>query len=97
MRRVAVSRPDVALVDIRMPPTHTDEGLRAAEEIRASYPEVGVLVLSHHVESAYAMRLLEDHPERSGYLLKDRISDIAVLTDALQRLTEGDPSSTRRS
>ena len=90
LRRVAVSRPDVALVDIRMPPTHTDEGLRAAEEIRASYPEVGVLVLSHHVESAYAMRLLEEHPERSGYLLKDRISDIAVLTDALQRLTEGE-------
>jgi DNA-binding NarL/FixJ family response regulator len=90
LRRVAVSRPDVALVDIRMPPTHTDEGLRAAEEIRASYPEVGVLVLSHHVESAYAMRLLADHPERSGYLLKDRISDIAVLTDALQRLTEGE-------
>ena len=55
-----------------------------------SYPEVGVLVLSHHVESAYAMRLLEEHPERSGYLLKDRISDIAVLTDALQRLTEGE-------
>jgi DNA-binding NarL/FixJ family response regulator len=90
LRRVAVSRPDVALVDIRMPPTHTDEGLRAAEEIRASYPEVGVLVLSHHVESAYAMRLLQEHPERSGYLLKDRISDIAVLTDALQRLTEGE-------
>ncbi len=90
LRRVAVSRPDVALVDIRMPPTHTDEGLRAAEEIRSSYPEVGVLVLSHHVESAYAMRLLDEHPERSGYLLKDRISDIAVLTDALQRLTEGE-------
>ena len=90
LRLVAVSRPDVALVDIRMPPTHTDEGLRAAEEIRASYPEVGVLVLSHHVESAYAMRLLEEHPERSGYLLKDRVSDIAVLTDALQRLTEGE-------
>ena len=90
LRHVAVSRPDVALVDIRMPPTHTDEGLRAAEEIRATYPEVGVLVLSHHMESAYAMRLLADHPERSGYLLKDRISDIAVLTDALQRLTEGE-------
>ena len=90
LRRVAVSRPDVAIVDIRMPPTHTDEGLRAAEEIRATYPDIGVLVLSHHVESAYAMRLLQEHPERSGYLLKDRISDIAVFTDALHRLMDGE-------
>ena len=73
-----------------MPPTHTDEGLRAAEAIRARYPGVGVLVLSHHIESAYAMQLLQEHPERSGYLLKDRISDIAVLTDALYRLAEGE-------
>lgn len=90
LRQVDVTRPDVALVDIRMPPTHTDEGLRAAEMIRSMYPDVGVLVLSHHIESAYAMQLLNEHPERSGYLLKDRISDIAVLTDALTRLAEGE-------
>jgi DNA-binding NarL/FixJ family response regulator len=90
LRRVELSRPDVALVDIRMPPTHTDEGLVAAEEIRGSHPEVGVLVLSHYVESRYAMRLLEEHPERSGYLLKERVSDVAVLVDALQRIDEGE-------
>ena len=69
-RRVALTRPDVAIVDIRMPPTHTDEGLVAAQQIRRDHPAVGVLVLSHYVESRYAMRLLEEHPERSGYLLK---------------------------
>jgi DNA-binding NarL/FixJ family response regulator len=89
-RRVELTRPDVALVDIKMPPTHTDEGLVAAEEIRSSHPEVGVLVLSHYIESRYAMRLLEQHPERSGYLLKERVSDIAVLIDALQRIDEGE-------
>lgn len=90
LRRVAVLRPDVAIVDIRMPPSHTDEGLRAAEEIHRSWPTIGVLVLSHHVESAYALRLLQDSRERSGYLLKERVSDIAVLTDALVRITEGE-------
>ena len=90
MRRVALTRPDVAVVDIKMPPTHTDEGLVAAKEIRGSHPEVGVLVLSHHVESRYAMRLLEEHPERSGYLLKERVSDVAVFIDALQRIDEGE-------
>ena len=90
LRRVELTRPDVALVDIKMPPTHTDEGLVAAEEIRNSHPEVGVLVLSHYVESRYAMRLLEEHPERSGYLLKERVSDVAVLVDALQRINEGE-------
>jgi DNA-binding NarL/FixJ family response regulator len=89
-RRVELTRPDVAIVDIRMPPTHSDEGLVAAQEIRASHPKVGVLVLSHYVESRYAMRLLEEHPERSGYLLKERISDVAVLVDALQRIDEGE-------
>ena len=73
-----------------MPPTHTDEGLVAAQEIRSAHPEVGVLVLSHYVESRYAMRLLEEHPERSGYLLKERVSDVAVLVDALQRIDEGE-------
>ena len=90
IRRVELTRPDVAIVDIRMPPTHTDEGLVAAQEIRSSHPEVGVLVLSHYVESRYAMRLLEEHPERSGYLLKERVSDVAVLVDALHRIDEGE-------
>jgi DNA-binding NarL/FixJ family response regulator len=89
-RKVELTRPDVAIVDIRMPPTHTDEGLVAAAEIRKSHPDVGVLVLSHYLESSYAMRLLEQHPARSGYLLKERVSDIAVLTDALRRLNEGE-------
>jgi len=90
LRKVELGRPDVAIVDIRMPPTHTDEGLVAAGEIRVSYPEVGVLVLSHHLESRYAMRLLEEHPERSGYLLKERVSDVAVLVDGLRRIDEGE-------
>ena len=90
MRRVELTRPDVAIVDIRMPPTHTDEGLVAAQEIRRSHPSVGVLVLSHYVESRYAMRLLEEHPERSGYLLKERVSDLAVLVDALERIADGE-------
>ncbi len=90
MRSVALEHPDVAIVDIRMPPTHTDEGLVAAEEIRRLYPDVGVLVLSQYLESRYAMRLLEQHPERVGYLLKERVSDIAVLVDGIRRLTEGE-------
>jgi DNA-binding NarL/FixJ family response regulator len=90
LRRVRLTRPDVALVDIRMPPTNTDEGLVAAQEIRSAHPGVGVLVLSHHVESRYAMRLLEEHPERCGYLLKERVSDVAVLVDALHRIDDGE-------
>ena len=90
VRVVGLTRPDVAIVDIRMPPTHTEEGLVAAQEIRASQPEVGVLVLSHYLESHYAMRLLKDHPERSGYLLKERVKDVAVLVDALERIGDGE-------
>lgn len=90
MRAVAIEHPDVAIVDIKMPPTHTDEGLVAAEEIGRSYPDIGVLVLSQYLESRYAMRLLEHHPERVGYLLKERVSDIAVLTDAIHRVSEGE-------
>ena len=78
LRWVDVTRPDVAIVDIKMPPTHTDEGLLAAQEIRRAYPDIGVLVLSHYLESSYAMRLLEGHPDRVGYLLKERVSDVAV-------------------
>jgi DNA-binding NarL/FixJ family response regulator len=90
MLRVARARPDVALIDIRMPPTHREEGLIAAQAIRADYPATGVLVLSHYVDSTYAMRLLEHNPERSGYLLKERVSDVAVLVDALRRIDEGE-------
>jgi DNA-binding NarL/FixJ family response regulator len=90
MLKVASYEPDVAVVDIRMPPTHTDEGLVAASRIRSTHVGVGVLVLSHHVESTYAMRLLEEHPERSGYLLKERVSDLAVLVDALERIHDGE-------
>jgi DNA-binding NarL/FixJ family response regulator len=90
LRAVQQARPDVAIVDIKMPPTHTDEGLVAAERIRSLDPTVGVLVLSHYLESRYAMRLLERHPERVGYLLKERVSDVAVLTDAVRRVAEGE-------
>jgi DNA-binding NarL/FixJ family response regulator len=90
LREVAAKRPDIALVDIRMPPTHTDEGLVAANAIRALHPDVGVLVLSQYIEPVFAMRLIEDHPERSGYLLKERVFDIAILIDALRRIAEGD-------
>jgi DNA-binding NarL/FixJ family response regulator len=82
--------PDVVVVDIRMPPTHTDEGIVAADRIRDANPSVGVLVLSQYLESRYAMRLLQHHPERAGYLLKERISDVAVLTDAIRRIADGE-------
>ena len=85
-----MSDPDAAIVDIRMPPTHTDEGIVAAQRIRAEHPDVAVLVLSHYVEPAYALRLLEEHPEKVGYLLKERVFDVAVLVDALRRLADGE-------
>jgi DNA-binding NarL/FixJ family response regulator len=81
--------PDVAIVDIRMPPTHTDEGLVAAKEIRDSYPGVGVLVLSQYVEPAYAMELLAESAEGVGYLLKDRVSDVDEFVSAVRRVAEG--------
>jgi DNA-binding NarL/FixJ family response regulator len=90
LRAVRLTEPDVAIVDIKMPPSHTEEGLVAAQSIRAAHPAVGVLVLSHYLESVYAMRLLQEHPERVGYLLKERVSDIAVLADALHRIAEGE-------
>jgi DNA-binding NarL/FixJ family response regulator len=88
LRAVALDAPDVAIVDIRMPPTHTDEGLVAAQKIRSEHPEIGVLVLSQYVEPAYALRLLEEHPGGVGYLLKERVFDVAILVDALRRIAD---------
>jgi len=90
LRHVRLARPDAAVVDIRMPPTHTDEGLVAAHRIRTEHPAVAVLVLSQYIEPGYALRLLEEHPERVGYLLKERVFDGAVLLDALRRVTENE-------
>jgi DNA-binding NarL/FixJ family response regulator len=90
LRCVRLNLPDVALVDIRMPPSHTDEGLVAAQTIRAEHPDVGVLLLSQYVEPSYAMRLIEDQPERVGYLLKERVFDIATIVDAIRRLMDGE-------
>jgi DNA-binding NarL/FixJ family response regulator len=87
---VAALQPDVAIVDIRMPPTHTDEGLIAARSIRERYPKTSVVLLSQYLEPRYAQRLLADQPGGLGYLLKERVSDIAVLVDALRRVTEGE-------
>jgi len=86
---VALEQPDIAVVDIRMPPTHTDEGLVAARRIRAEHPGVAVLVLSQYVDAAYAMKLLAETPERVGYLLKDRVADVPQFVDALHRIAEG--------
>lgn len=88
-RAVAALAPDVAIVDIRMPPTHTDEGLRAAVEIRAAHPGVRVLVLSQYVEPALAMRLFADSAAGVGYLLKDRISDVDDFVAAVRRVAAG--------
>jgi DNA-binding NarL/FixJ family response regulator len=90
VRLVRGTLPDAAIVDIRMPPTHTDEGLVAASMIRTELPQVAVLILSQYIEPSYAMRLLEEHPERVGYLLKERVFDVALLVDALRRLGDGE-------
>jgi len=87
---VRAHRPDVCVVDIRMPPTHTDEGLVAAATIRSEFPGTGVLVLSQYVESAYAMRLIQDQPEGIGYVLKERIYSGDVLVDGVRRVAEGE-------
>jgi DNA-binding NarL/FixJ family response regulator len=89
LRMVEEHRPDVAVLDIRMPPTHSDEGLRAAYQIRLRYPDIGILVLSQYVETAYAVRLMADGAEGVGYLLKDRVSDVAELADAVRRVGSG--------
>ncbi len=89
LRHVGMHKPDVAIVDIRMPPTHTDEGLRAAAEIRERFPETGVLVLSQYVEAGYALELLADSAEGVGYLLKDRVSDVDQFASSVKRIAEG--------
>jgi DNA-binding NarL/FixJ family response regulator len=89
MRKVGSHRPDVAIIDIRMPPTHTDEGLRAAAEIRRRYPDVGILILSQHVEVGVATRLLAESASAIGYLLKDRVTNFEDFTAALQRVAHG--------
>jgi DNA-binding NarL/FixJ family response regulator/class 3 adenylate cyclase len=89
LRHVAMHKPDVAVVDIRMPPTQTDEGLRAAKEIRERHQSTGVLVLSQYVEPGYAMELLSDSAESVGYLLKDRVADIEEFAAAVRRVAEG--------
>jgi DNA-binding NarL/FixJ family response regulator len=89
MLKVRSYRPDVAVVDIRMPPTQTDEGLRAAKQIRHEFPQTGVLVLSAYLESAYALELLSESAEGVGYLLKDRVSDVDQFLSAVRRVGEG--------
>jgi DNA-binding NarL/FixJ family response regulator len=89
LRKVGAHKPDVAIVDVRMPPTHTDEGLKAALEIRERFPETGVLVLSAYVEETSALELLSDDAAGIGYLLKDRVSDVERFTEAVRRVGEG--------
>jgi DNA-binding NarL/FixJ family response regulator len=86
---VDAERPDVAIIDIRMPPTHTDEGLRAAREIRSRWPGTGILVLSQHVQPAYAVELLSSGTSGVGYLLKDRVSNLADLCTSVRQIGEG--------
>jgi len=97
---VGASRPDVAIIDIRLPPTYTDEGLRAADLVRERHPGTAVLVLSQYLDAGYAFRLLQSFPSGVGYLLKDRVSQVAVLVDAVQRIVAGecvvDPSIVSR-
>ena len=89
MAKVRSFPPDVVIMDIRLPPTHNDEGLRAALELRASHPSVGVLVLSQYVEVGLALKLLADSAEGVGYLLKDRVSDVNDFVAAVRRVGEG--------
>ena len=89
LRKVAAHRPDIAIVDVRMPPTNTDDGLRAAIRMRAEHPQVAVLVLSQYVEEGYANELLADSAEGVGYLLKDRVADVERFVDAVRRVGAG--------
>lgn len=100
VRRSMALEPDVVLLDIRMPPTHTDEGLRVAEHLHERIPGTAVLLLSHHVEAAYAVRLLERRSSGIGYLLKDRVTDLATFAEAVRRVGGGgtvvDPKVVKR-
>ena len=89
LREIDTHVPDVAIVDVRMPPTQTDEGLRAAHEIRARHPQIGIVILSQHVEVGIATRLLAETPERLGYLLKDRVGNAEAFVGALRRVADG--------
>jgi len=90
LRKVGAHKPDVAIVDVQMPPDNTDDGLRAAIEIRGRQPGVGVLVLSQHADERYALDLIGESAEGVGYLLKDRVADFAAFADAVRRVAEGD-------
>lgn len=90
VRRIKADQPDVAIVDIRMPPSHTTEGIEAAVRIRSEFPNVGVLVLSQHIETEYAVELLRDTRGRVGYLLKDRVTDPDEIIDAVARIHAGE-------
>jgi DNA-binding NarL/FixJ family response regulator len=96
----ATAKPEVAIIDIRLPPTFTDEGLRAADLLRTRHPGTAILVLSQYLDAGYALRLLESFPSGVGYLLKDRVSQVAVLIDAVERVVAGecvvDPSIVTR-
>jgi DNA-binding NarL/FixJ family response regulator len=89
LRDVDAHRPDVAIVDVRMPPAYSDEGLQAAHEIRARHPDTGIVILSQHVDAGTAMRALAESPERLGYLLKDRVSDVEEFVATLRRVAAG--------
>ncbi len=89
LRKAAAHKPDVVITDIRMPPNQTDDGLRAAQQIRAEQPGVGVLVLSEYLEDRYAIDLVGDRAEGVGYLLKDRVGDLALFVDAVRRVAHG--------
>ncbi len=89
LRKVGAHKPDVAVIDVRMPPNHTDEGLRAAHAIRAEHPGTGVLVLSQYVEEAYALELLSQSTESTGYLLKDRVADPRGFADSVRQVGQG--------
>lgn len=87
---VPAMQPDVAVIDIRMPPTFTDEGITGARTIRSTYPNIGVIVLSQHVDADFALTLLQHDPARTGYLLKDRVTDMRVLASAVERVGRGE-------
>jgi DNA-binding NarL/FixJ family response regulator len=89
VRKVRAHKPDVAIIDVRMPPTNTDDGLRAAQQIRAELPDVALLVLSQYIEESYAVELLESGSEGIGYLLKDRVAEVDRFIDAVHRVADG--------